>query len=56
MGRTKNNKVWQHFNESEDKSVKCLFCEKLYKKGHISKMTQHLLTCSKCPEVVKKEH
>ncbi|CAH2108391.1 unnamed protein product [Euphydryas editha] len=55
MGRLRNKIIWRHYQELEDKSVKCTFCDKHYKKGHVTKMTQHLMTCFKCPQAVKKE-
>lgn len=55
MGRPKDQRVWRHYHELGNKSVKCKFCDKVYRYSNIAKMTQHLIACFKSPPVLKKQ-
>ncbi|CAH0402534.1 unnamed protein product [Chilo suppressalis] len=55
MGRPKNQKIWEYYQEINDKTIKCRFCEIVYKQKHVVKMTRHLLVCTKTPLLVKKQ-
>ncbi|KAJ2938743.1 hypothetical protein O0L34_g3356 [Tuta absoluta] len=55
MGRPKKENIWKYFQEQENKSIKCRFCDKIYKQKHVTKMTNHLLICVKAPLIIKKE-
>ena len=54
MPRKKKNDVWEnYFHSATSKTVKCKHCEKVYKFANVSKMTNHLLKCFRCPTVIK---
>lgn len=55
MVRPKNQMIWQHFRQAEDKSVTCKHCEKQYKVATLQKMGRHLLNCINCPETAKQQ-
>lgn len=53
MVRPKNNLVWKNYESFEDKSVKCKYCDMIYKQANLKRMTQHLTKCFKCPVEIK---
>lgn len=55
MGRPKKEEIWKYYQDMGDKSIKCSFCEKMYKQKHVVKMANHLLVCTKAPIIVKKQ-
>lgn len=55
MVRPKNKRIWKHFRDPRDKSAICKYCNFKYKFAHLAKMRNHLLKCSKCPDIVKED-
>ncbi|KAI5634309.1 zinc finger BED domain-containing protein RICESLEEPER 2-like [Phthorimaea operculella] len=55
MGRPKNQIIWAHYREGDNKSAICKHCEKKYKVATLQKMLRHLLKCLVCPESVKEQ-
>lgn len=53
MVRPKNQRIWEHYRETENKSATCQYCEKRYKIASLQKMLRHLLKCLNCPENCK---
>lgn len=54
MVRPKNEIVWKCFTKKNDGSH-CNYCKKKYVFANVSKMTNHILACFKCPEEIKKD-
>ncbi|XP_026322855.1 uncharacterized protein LOC113232377 [Hyposmocoma kahamanoa] len=55
MVRPKDQSIWKHFRNSEDKSAICIYCDHKYKFAHISKMRNHLLKCTMYPDIIKED-
>lgn len=55
MVRPKDQNIWKHFRNSEDKSAICIYCDHKYKFAHISKMRNHLLKCTMYPDILKED-
>lgn len=54
MVRPKNEIVWKCFTK-KDHGSHCNYCKKKYIFANVSKMTNHILACFKCPEEIKKD-
>ncbi|RVE40384.1 hypothetical protein evm_014965 [Chilo suppressalis] len=55
MVRPKNERIWKHFRETENKSATCRYCEQKYKVATLQKMARHLQKCPQCPINYKEE-